>query len=152
MKIKDVQNIVLSKRKNREGRSKIFRELNAAVGLSTIKRWCQMITRTGTIDLSTLTGRPRTARTRNNIHKVKDRLKRKKSVFSRKLAIELPTSASSIRRILKLDLKLKSYKRTVEPFLTDDHKEDEGAVFESGLEQFLQRGYHVYPLLRRENV
>ena len=122
MKSKDVQNIVLSKRKNGEGPSKIFRDLNGAVALSTIKRWCQMISRTGTIDLSTSTGRPRTARTRNNIQKVKDRLKRKKPVSSRKLAIELATSASSIRRILKLDLKLKPYKKTVEPFLTDDHK------------------------------
>lgn len=41
MKSKNVQNIILSERENGEGPSKIFRDLNGAVDLSTITSWRQ---------------------------------------------------------------------------------------------------------------
>lgn len=123
MKSKDLQKLVLSKYEKGEGPSEIFRHLNGALCLRTVKRWCKMIRETGSIDLSTSPGRPRTARTKASIRKVKDRLCRKRNVTSRKLAVELNISRTSVRRILKNDLLLQSYKKVVEPLLTDEHKE-----------------------------
>ena len=123
MKSKDLQKLVLSKYEKGEGRSEIFRHLNGALCLRTVKRWCKMIGKTGSIELSTSPGRSRTIRTKESIKKVKHRLNRKKKVTSRKLAVELNISRTSVRRILKNDLLLRPYKKIVEPLLTDEHKE-----------------------------
>ena len=64
----------------------------------------------------------RTARTKRAMQEVKNRLKQKKSVSARKLALELEISERSVRRILKEDLNLKPYKKIVQPKLTDIHK------------------------------
>ena len=122
MKRKDLQKVVFSKRNSGEGPAQIFRDLSGVVSLSTIKRWCKMISDTGAISLSKSSGRLRTVRTKGAIQKVKNRLKRKKPVSARKLALELEISERSVRRILKDDLNLKPYKKTVQPRLTDDHK------------------------------
>ena len=84
-----------------------------------------MIPETGSIELSTSPGRSRTIRTKAkaSIKKVKHRLNQKKKVASRKLAVELNISRTSVRRILKNDLLLRPYKKIVEPLLTDEHKE-----------------------------
>ena len=42
---------------------------------------------------------------------------------SRKLAVELNISRTSVRRILKNDLLLRLYKKIVEPLLIGEHKE-----------------------------
>jgi hypothetical protein len=47
MKSKDIQKIIFSKYEKGEGLTKIFRDLNGAVGLRTVKRWCKMIRDTG---------------------------------------------------------------------------------------------------------
>ena len=119
MKSKDLQKLVLSKYEKDEGSSEIFRHLNDALCLRTVKRWCKMIRKTGSIGLSTSPGRSRTIRMKESIKKVKHRLNRKEKVTSRKLNI----SRTSVRRILKNDLLLRPYKKIVEPLLTDEHKE-----------------------------
>jgi len=56
------------------------------------------------------------------IQKVKSRMNRKKKVSIRKLANELDISNMSVVRILKQDLGYRSYKKRVEPALTDLQK------------------------------
>ncbi len=123
MKSKDFQNLVLSKYEFGDGPTKIFRDLNGAISLRTIERWCKRIRDTGCIDLSRSSGRPRTIRTKATIRKINHRKERRKFVSSRKLARELGISRTSVRRVLKNDLKLQAYKIQNEPLLTDEHKE-----------------------------
>ena len=80
-----------------------------------------MIRRSGTITLSKPLGGPRLARTRENIQKVKNRLRRKKKVSARKISMELDIS-ESVRRIMKNDLVLHPYKKVIKPLLFDDQK------------------------------
>ncbi|CAF3081974.1 unnamed protein product [Rotaria sp. Silwood2] len=122
MKSRDLQQVVLSKYKNGDTPPMIFRHLNSAIGLRTIGRWCTMIRETGSIDLSSPSGRPRVIRSKQMIQKVKNRLKSKKRVSSRLLAKELDISERSVRRILKDNLGLKPYKKRIEPLLTKVHK------------------------------
>jgi hypothetical protein len=84
MKSKDLQNLVLSKCQNGDTPIKNFRDLNGGIDLRTIKRWCQMIRQSSSIALSTSLGCPRLARTKENIQKVKHRLRRKKKSISSK--------------------------------------------------------------------
>ncbi|CAM4845627.1 unnamed protein product [Rotaria magnacalcarata] len=122
MKSKDLQNIVLSKYQNGDAPTKISRDLNGGIILATVKRWCQTIRRTGSIELPGTHGDPRIIRTKENILKVKKRLRRKKGVSARTLSMELGISATSVRRILKIYLGLKPYKKVIEPSLSDDQK------------------------------
>ena len=123
MKSKDLQNIVLSKYQNDDAPTKICRDLNGGIILAAVKRWCQMIRRTGSIELSGTHGGPHIVRTKENILKVNNCLRRKIGVSARKLSMELGISATSARRILKIDLRLKPYKKVTEPpSLSDDQK------------------------------
>ena len=65
---------------------------------------------TGSINLSTSSGRPRTIRTEANVRKVKNRLIKEKPSSTRKLALELGISRASVQRILKDDLQLLAYR------------------------------------------
>ena len=65
MKSEDLQKLVTLKHQNRDYPMKIFRDLNGILSLETIKRWCRMIDETGSINLRSLPGRPRTARTKS---------------------------------------------------------------------------------------
>ena len=78
MKSKDVQKIVFRKYQDGDTPSEIVRHLNGCLGLTTIKRWCQMFRVNGAIELSTLTGRPCLARTGKAIQKVKYKLTQNK--------------------------------------------------------------------------
>ena len=151
MKSKDLQKLVLSKYEKGEGPSQIFRNLNGALCLRTVKRWCKMIRETGSIELSTSPGRSRTIRTKESIKKVKHRLNRKKNVTSRKLAVELNISRTSVRRILKSDLLLRPYKKIVEPLLTDKHREKK-KIFELGTNTFSKRGHDEDSVLGRGTI
>ena len=122
MKSQDLQKLVLSKHQNGEKPNKIFRDLKGAISRTQVFQWCKMIAETGSIELSTSSGRPRIIRTKNMIQKVKNRLKRKKRVSTRKLASKLKISRRSVQRILKNDLGLTSYKKRIEPLLTDTQK------------------------------
>lgn len=55
--------------------------------------------------------------------KVKNRLGRKKLISTRKLASEVGVSVTSVHRILREDLRLKCFKKVVEPMLSNEHKE-----------------------------
>ena len=81
-----------------------------------------MIRQSGSIKLSSPPGGPRFARTKGNIQKVKHRLRRKKRVSARKFSMELGISERSVRRIMKNDLWLRSYKKVIEPLLSNDQK------------------------------
>lgn len=122
MKSKDLQQVVLSKYQKGEYPKKIYHDLNGGVGLRTIERWCQMIRRSGAINLSKPSGRPRLVRTKGNIRKVKNRLRRKRKVSAQRISMELDIPETSVRRILKNDLGLHPYKKIIEPLLSDDHK------------------------------
>ena len=104
MKSLDLQEIVKCKHQNGDSVSKIFNDLSGVISFSTIKRWVKMLDETGTIKLGKYPGRPRIARTKANILKVKQRLNRKKKVSTRKLGKELNISNSSVHRILQDDL------------------------------------------------
>ena len=122
MKSKDLQKIVISKRQNGDGPSKIFRDLSEGLCLKIVKRWCKMIDQIGTVSTSRLPGCPRIIRTSVTIEKVKNRLKGAGRVSTRKLSKELKLSRTSIQRILKDNLRYFSYKIIIKPFLTDAHK------------------------------
>ena len=76
MKSKDLQKLVLSKYDNGDGTTKIFRNLNGAISLSTIEPWYRTILEVGTIDLVNPRGCSRTIRTNAAIQKIKRRLNR----------------------------------------------------------------------------
>ena len=122
MKGEDLQKLVLSKYEKGEPSTKIFEDLNGFVSSRTIRRWYKMVRETDTINLSHSLGRPRIIRTKGMIQKVRKRMKRKKRVSVRKLAGELDISNESAVRILKQDLGYLSYKKRVEPALTDFEK------------------------------
>ena len=81
-----------------------------------------MINNTDSINLSSPPGRPRLARTKANILKAKWRLNRKKQMSTRKLAVEMDISKSSVHRILREDLGCFLYKKIKQPRLTDIQK------------------------------
>lgn len=122
MKSKELQTLVVSKHEKGDGPQKIFDDLNGLLCLKTIQRWCKMIVTNGAIELRHPPGRTRRASGQETRQKIKSRLRRKKPVSVRKLAQELDISRSTVHRMLKNDLKLKAYKKTVEPLLTDLQK------------------------------
>ena len=77
-----------------------------------------MIRDTGKITLFKSTGRLRTVRTAANIRKMKHR----HDFSCRKIARDLKISCTSAQRILKDDLKLKSYRIKVQPKISEDQK------------------------------
>ena len=123
MKSVDLQNIVKSKHQSGDGVTKIFKDLNGELSLSTIKRWVKMINETGSIKLRNSPGRPRTARTKDMIRKLKQRLNRKKRLSTRKLEKELCISDSSVHRILHDDLGCFPYKKITQSAITDVQKQ-----------------------------
>ena len=81
-----------------------------------------MIRETGSIELKCPSGGPRSVRKNANIQKIRSGLKRKKRIYSRKLANELNISRTSVQRILQKDLNFQAYKHRVEPLLTNGQK------------------------------
>ena len=118
-----MQKVVLSKYEKGEYPKKIFDDLCGVVSLRTIERWCKSIRETGEINLQRSTGRPRIIRTNATIQKVRKKTNKKPQLSARKMALEMGLSETTVRRVLKDDLKLKAYKKTVQPLLTDEHKE-----------------------------
>ena len=111
MKSKDLQNAVLPKYQSSNTPTKIYHHLSGTIGLRTIKQWCQMIHQTDTIGLSSPPGCARLVRTKANIKKVKDRLRRKSRVSVQKIAVEFDILRISVQRILKNDTGLRPYKK-----------------------------------------
>ena len=122
MKSKGLQNLVLSKYKDGQLCTKIHEDLHGSVGLSAVERWCKMIRDTGTITSFKSRGRLRTVRIAANIRKVKHRHDRLQVFSCPKIARDLRISRTSAQRILKDDLKLKSYRIKVQPKISEDQK------------------------------
>ena len=122
MQSKDLQNIVLSKYQNGDTPTKIYHDLSGVTGLRAIKQWCQMICQTGTINLSSLPGCPRLVRTKANIKKVKDHLRRKSRVSTRKIAMELDILRIGVPQILKNGIGLCLYKKLMGSSLSDGQR------------------------------
>ena len=97
MKSKDLQNVVLSKYQNGDTTTKIHRDLNGGIGLTTIKTAVPIVRQSGSIKLSSPPGGPHFAETKGNIQKVKHRLRPKKRASVRKLSMEFRISERSIR-------------------------------------------------------
>ncbi|CAF2089292.1 unnamed protein product, partial [Rotaria magnacalcarata] len=116
-----MKKVVKTKFENGHGPTKIYRDLVGVVSLQTIQLWIKKVRNTGSIELSSPPGRPRTARTKANILKAKQRLDQKR-VSTRRLAAEMNISKSSIHRILRKDLDCFPYKKIKQPKLTDVQK------------------------------
>jgi predicted HTH transcriptional regulator len=109
MKIKDLQKLVLPKYENGDSATKTFHDLLGVISRKTSFNRCKMIHETGSIGTCTSPGRRQTIRTKETMQKVKNRLKRKKRVSSRKLAQELDISRTSVHRVLAKGLRLRPY-------------------------------------------
>ena len=81
-----------------------------------------MIRHSASIKLSSPPDGPRFPRTKGSIQKVRHRLRRKKRVSTRKLPMELRICERSVRRVMKSDLGLRSYKKVTEPLLSNVQK------------------------------
>ena len=122
MKSKDLENVVLTKYKDRQSSIKIHEDLHGSLSLSTVESWCKMIRDTGKITLFKSAARLRTVRTAANIQKVKHRHDRLQVFSYHKIARDLRISLTSAQRISKDDLKPKSYKIKVQPKISEDQK------------------------------
>jgi hypothetical protein len=71
MKNKDLQRVVFSKYQDGDRPTKTYRDLNRAIGLSAIERWCKSIREHGSVKLTSPPDRPRTIRTKGAIKKIK---------------------------------------------------------------------------------
>ena len=89
MKSKDLQKLILSKYETGQTPRKIFEDLNDVVSYPTVKRWCKMIRKTGTIDLSKPSGCQRTVRTMAAIQKAKRKSKDGKRISCSKFKLEM---------------------------------------------------------------
>ena len=86
MKSKNFQEIVVSKRQDRDGLTKVFRGLSEKFCLKTIERWCKMIDQTGSINIGHPADCLRIVRTLSTIERVKNRMKRRGRVSPRRLS------------------------------------------------------------------
>ena len=122
MKSKDLRKLVLYKYETEQTPKKIFDDLNGAVSYTTVERWSKMMRETGAIDLSKPFACHRTIRMKATIQKIKRKSKGGKRISCRKLSFETDMSFSSVYRILRKDLKMKSYKTTEHDILTKKGK------------------------------
>ena len=122
MKSKDLQNRVLSKYKEGRSCTKMHEYLHGSMGLSTIEKWCKIIRNTGWIILFKPTGHPGTVRIEANIRMVRHWHDQLRVFLCRKIALDLRISRTSAQRILKDNLKLKSYKKKIQSKLSDNRK------------------------------
>ena len=94
-------------------------------GLSTLKKICRRIDMTGSaVDRKMGSGRPKSARSANNIAKVQQLICSQEdapgtSKSTRQVAAEVGISQRSVGRIAKHDLQLSSFKRMPVQVITD---------------------------------
>jgi inhibitor of nuclear factor kappa-B kinase subunit alpha len=96
--------------------------------LVTLKKMCQRIDKTGSaVERKAGSGRPKSARSTSNIVKVHEMICSQEdepgtSKSTRKIASEIGISATSIRRIAKVDLNLSSFRRMPAQVINDATK------------------------------
>ena len=83
-----------------------------------------------------------------NIQKVKHRLRPKKRVSARKLSMDLRISERNVRRIMKNDLGLRSYKKVIEPLLSNDQKSKQKNICKLDSNKFSKRRNYENSLFR----
>lgn len=83
----------------------------------------QKLRSTGTATRKPGTGRPRSARTKDAINKIKRRIKSNPVRSMRKMAKEVNVGRSTVHRIVRKDLNMKSRARVKVPLLTEAHRE-----------------------------
>ena len=149
MKSIDLQNLVFSKWKNDDTPTKIFRDLNNMISLSTIKRWCKMLRENGVIQLRVSTRRNRSARNAININKVKQSVIGKRQLSARKIGKKLKISERSARRIMKNDLQFMPYKIITELLIEDEHTQKKNAVCKLDSFKLQERKNNENTLFRR---
>ena len=93
------------------------------MSLPTIEKWCKTIWNISRITLLKPTGRPRTVKIEAKIQNVKHRQDQLRVLSCRKVAHDLRISRTSPPRILKDDLKLQSYRKKIQPKISEDQKE-----------------------------
>ena len=97
--------------------------------LNTLQTICRRIDKTGsTVDRKAGSGRPKSARSADNIAKVQELICSQEgnpgtSKSTRQVAAEVGISARSVRNIAKRDLNLSSFKRMPVPVITDATKQ-----------------------------
>lgn len=96
-----------------------FRGINKMFIYRTINR----LKATGSVKDRQRSGRPRTARTKDRIKRVREKIRRDPERKGRQLAREEHVSARSMGRILKIDLMLRPYKKRVQHGLSAQQKE-----------------------------
>ena len=95
---------------------------------STLKAICRRINKTGSaVERKAGSGRPKSARSTDNIAKVQELICSQEdqpgtSKNARQVAREVGISATSVRRVAKVDLSLSSFKRKPVQFITDATK------------------------------
>ena len=105
MKSKNLQNIGLSMyQKGDTPITEIHRDLNSGISLATIKRWYQMIRQCGSTQLLGTHAGPRIVTNKENIQKVKNRLRRKQKVSARKLRRELSKCQMNIKNRFRVQI------------------------------------------------
>lgn len=92
------------------------------IARSTIYKIKKKLECTGTVKRKPGSGRPRSVRTSGVIKRVKQRIKANPVRSIRKMASELDVSVTSMRRIIKDDLNMKSRARIKVPLLTQAQK------------------------------
>ena len=149
MKSKDLQKVGLSKYQNGQTTTKIHRHLNGGIGLTTIKRWRQMIRHSGSIQIVKFTRWPTFRKNEGqNIQKVKHRLRPKKRVSARKLSMDFRISERSVRQIMKNDLGLRPYRKVIEPLLSNDQKIKRKNICKLCSNKFSKRGHYENSLFK----
>lgn len=123
MKSRDMQDVVLLKLQAGQSPSQISKDLCNAISERTVREWKSRYLKTDEIHLKKPPGLVRTVRTKNTIAKVKKTFQRKARQSVHKMACQLGISERSLRRIVKEDLGLHAYRITIQPKLTDAHKQ-----------------------------
>ncbi|XP_069359553.1 histone-lysine N-methyltransferase SETMAR-like [Maniola hyperantus] len=85
-------------------------DLSQCPSAPLIKKWVKKFEETGSTLNVKQTGGPRTSRSEENVQQVSASVRRDPDLSTRKRSAELGLSRTSLRRILKLDLKLHPYK------------------------------------------
>lgn len=119
MKNSDIQNLVLRLHEQKMSNRQISKHLCNQVSHTTINRWIKIKNNHGKILRIKKSTRKRPVRTKKLIKRVNDCILSKKQPKStRKLSKKLNVSRTTIQRIIKKDLGLKSYKKRVIPKVT----------------------------------
>jgi hypothetical protein len=137
----ELKKMIALKHQNGACPKKIFRDLNGALDLTTIKRWCKMIDETGVIDLTSPLGRPRTIRNKDAISKIKRQIQQNK-VSSLHVALQLDRSRTIAQRIFEMILAVDQICNWSNQHLPKSKKNKKEKYLLTGCEQIFESKKH----------